>query len=222
MAKEIVDVETIDILLIGDKDEIAEAIRLIDANFRKKIVEIIRQRDLSANSDDLFDIYQEVLSGIYKVAIERKYDPDKKRLEGFIYKVASNKAIDWLRKKHAQKRIRDTEQDVMVDSVAEIIKDSKICEPWQYAHQNEEREVILETIRKLMVELKPRQRQVAEIIHVSFPNILSNLEIKEQILKRYGEDISTFAVKSARQEVYDKVKEALSTSGYGDYVNDQF
>ena len=220
MAKETVDVETIDTLLIGDKDEISEAIGLIDANFRKKIVEIIRQRVLSANSDDLFDIYQEVLLGIYNVALEGKYDPGKKTLEGFIYRVASNKAIDWLRRKHAQKRIINTGQDVLVDSVADIIKDSNIYESWQYAHQNEERAIILETIRKLIPELKPRQRQVAEIIHVNFPNILNNLEIKEQILRRYGEDVTTLTVKSARKEVHDKVKEALSTSGYGDYAND--
>ena len=73
-----------------------------------------------------------------------------------------------------------------------------------------------------MTELKPRQRQVAEIIHINFPNILRNVEIKKQILQRYGEDVTTLAVKSARQEVYDKVKKALSTTGYGDYVNDEF
>lgn len=198
MAKDIVDVETIDILLIGDKNEIAEAIRLINANFRKKIVEIIRQRVLSANSDDLFDIYQEVLSGIYKDALEGKYNPDKKTLQGFIYKIASNKSVDWLRRKYAQKRNRDTEQDVLIDSVSETIKDTKIYEAWQYAQQNEERDIILKTIRKLMTELKPRQRQVAEIIHINFLNILRNVEIKEQILQRYGEDVTTLAVKSAR------------------------
>ena len=44
MAKEIVDVETIDILLLGDKDEIAKAVRLINLHFREKIVGIIRKR----------------------------------------------------------------------------------------------------------------------------------------------------------------------------------
>ena len=219
MAKEIVDVETIDILLIGNTDEIAEAIRLIHANFDKKIVEIIRQKALSANSDDLFDIYQEVLLGIYKDAYEGKYNPDQKTLQGFIYRVASNKAIDWLRKKYAQKRKRDTEQDVVKDSVAEIIEDSSVNEAWQYAQQNEERAVILETIRNLIPELKTRQRQVAEIIIETFPDLLSDSEIKGQILQRYEEDVTTVAVKSARQEVYSKVKEALSTTGYGDYAN---
>lgn len=222
MNKKTIDVETIDILLIGNEEEIAEGIRLIDANFKEKIVEIIRKRALSANTDDLFDIYQEVLLGIYKNALEGKYDPGtkKKTLMAFIYRIASNKAIDWLRRKYAQKRKRDTNQDVLIDSVAEIIKDSSVYESWQNAHQNEERAIILESIRNLVPRLKHRQRQVAEIIIENFPKLLSLLDIKKQLLERYGEDVTTVAVKSARQEVYNKVKEALSIAGYGEYADD--
>ena len=222
MNKKTIDVETIDILLIGNEEEVAEGIRLIDANFKEKIVEIIHKRALSANTDDLFDIYQEVLLGIYKNAREGKYDPGtkKKTLMAFIYRIASNKAIDWLRRKYAQKRKRDTDQDVLIDSVAEIIKDSSVYESWQNAHQNEERAIILESIRNLVHRLKHRQRQVAEIIIENFPKLLSLLDIKKQILERYGEDITTVAVKSARQEVYNKVKEALSIAGYGEYADD--
>ncbi len=222
MANTNVDLETIDIYLIGDEEEIAEGIRLIDAHFKEKIVEIIRKRALSATPDDLFDIYQEVLLGIYKNAQEGKYDPGTKTktLMAFIYKIASNKAIDWLRRKYAQKRKRDTDQDVLIDSVAEIIKDSSVYESWQNAHQNEERAIILETIRNLVPRLKHRQRQVAEIIVENFPKLLSLLDIKKQLLERYGEDVTTVAVKSTRQEVYNKVKEALSITGYGEYADD--
>jgi len=222
MNKKAIDVETIDILLIGNEEEVAEGIRRIDANFKEKIVEIIRKRVLSANPDDLSDIYQEILLGIYKNAREGKYDPGtkKKTLMAFIYKIASNKAIDWLRRKYAQKRKRDTDQDVLIDSVAEIIKDSSVYESWQNAHQNEERTIILETIRNLVPMLKHRQRQVAEIIVENFPKLLSLLDIKKQLLERYGEDITTVAVKNARQEVYNKVKEALSIAGYGEYADD--
>jgi len=222
MNKKTIDVETIDILLIGNEEEVIEGIRLIDANFKEKIVEIIHKRALSANPDDLFDIYQEVLLGIYKNAREGKYDPGtkKKTLMAFIYKIASNKAIDWLRRKYAQKRKRDTDQDVLIDSVTEIIKDSSVYESWQNAHQNEERAIILETIRNLVHGLKHRQRQVAEIIIENFPKLLNLLDIKKQLLKRYGEDVTTVAVKSARQEVYNKAKEALSIVGYGEYADD--
>jgi RNA polymerase sigma factor (sigma-70 family) len=222
MAKEIIDVETINIRLIGNKEDIAEAIRLIHASFKEKIVEIIRLKALSADEDELWDIYQEVLIGISRAAYEGKYDPDKKSLQGFIYKIATRKAIDWLRRKYAQKRGGDVEQCVSMDSIADIIKDSNISEAWQYAQQNEEITLILENIRKNIPRLKKRQRQVAEIILVKWPNFLSDAEIKREILNCYGEDVTTLAVKSARQEVFNKVKEALITKGSGDYINGQF
>jgi len=61
MANTKVDLETIDIYLIGDEKEIAEGIRLIDAHFREKIVWIIRKKALSAKQNDLYDI--SLLSG---------------------------------------------------------------------------------------------------------------------------------------------------------------
>lgn len=218
MKKDTVDVEAIDILLIGDKDEITEGIKRIDAHFCEKIVEIIRKRALSANQDDLLDIYQEVMLGIYEDALKGIYDPDKKALKSFIYKIASNKATDWLRRKFAHKR--DTSQDVLIDSVAETIKDSNIREAWEYAYEKEQRAIILKTIRELIPKLKLRQRQVAEIIIENYPDFLSESEIKKQILQRYGEDVTSVAVKRARKEVYSKVKEALSIAGCGDNIND--
>ncbi len=213
------DLETIDILLIGSEKEKAEGIREIDRLFRGKIVEVIRGTALSAKEDDWFDIYQEVLSGIHEDARDGKYDPDAKSLMGFICRIARNKAIDWLRRKKAQKRSRDVERDVLVDAVAETIKDSGIHEPWEYAHQNEERAIILKTIREIVPRLKPRQRQVAEIIIDNFQNCLSTAKIKTQIMQQYDDcEVTVPAVKSARQEVFRKVKEVLEDAGYGGHI----
>ena len=213
-------IETIDIYLIGDENEISEAIRLVDANFKERIVGIVHRRAPSANVDDLRDIYQKVLLEIYKLAKEGKYDPDKGTLKALIGKIASNEAIDWLRWKYAKKRTRDTNKDVLVDSVAETIRDSNIHEAWQCAQQNEQRDIILDTIRSMIPKLKLRQRQVAEIIKEEFPNLLNDIEIKERIMQIYNEDVTAVAVRSAKKEVYKKVKEALTTTGYGDWIDD--
>jgi RNA polymerase sigma factor (sigma-70 family) len=222
MAKETVDVETINILLISGKDNIAKGIRLIHDSFKEKIVQIIRRTAVSADKDDLRDIYQDVILDISQAAYEGKYDPDKKTLQGYIYKVATNKAKDWLRRKFAQKRFRSTEKGPSLDVVAITLEDSSIQEAWHYAQQNEEVDLILENIRQSIPRLKKRQRQVAEIILLKWPAFLNDAEIKREILNNYGEDVTTLAIKSARQEVYSKVKEALITNGSGDYVNDQF
>jgi len=220
MSDTTIDLETIDIYLIGDDKEIAEGIRLIDFHFKEMIVSFIHKRALSANTDDLFDIYQDVLLGIFKVAQDGKYNSGAVSLKAFIYKIASNKADDWLRKKLALKRNPDTDQETLIDSVAEAIRDSSIHEAWQYAHLNETRSVILKTIRNLIPKLKPRQRQIAEIMKEGFPNALNDDEIKMQLLNNYGEDISKIAVKSARQEVYKKIREVLIANGHGDQMDD--
>lgn len=209
MTEETIDLDAIDIYLIGNEEEMAEGIRQIDDNFKEKIVGIIRKRAPSANLDDLFDIYQETLLGIYKYARSGEYDPGPNTLISLIYKIATNKALDWLRKKFARKRGRDVNKDVLLDSVTEIIRDSNVKEAWQVAHENEQRATILEAIRKIIPKLKPRQRQVAEIIKENFPNYLDNPEIKQQILKIYNENTTVLAVKSARQEVYKKLKDVL-------------
>lgn len=218
MTKKTVDVETIDILLIGNEEEIAEGVRQINDGFQEKIVEIIRKKALSANEHDLLDIYQNVMLSILECAKKGNYDPDAKKLQSFIYTIAYRRAADWVRDKCGIKEEHNT--DLVVESAQEIICGSKYSEPWQEAQSKEERTLILETLRNSISKLKRRQRQVAEVIVGNFPNLLSNLDIKNQILRRYGEDVTTVAVKSAKQEVYNKVKEALSITGYGEYTYD--
>lgn len=204
-----VDTETIDILLIGNEDELAEAIYEIDRLFKGKIVELIRRKVLSANTEDLLDIYQEALLGIYLYAKEGKYEPEPKSLKGLIYRIASNKADDWVRKRHAKKRSAEVEEGVLIDAVVETIRDSNIAEAWENAQMNEGRKIILKTIQDIIPRLKLRQRQVAEIICQHFPASLSNEAIRDEILRMGGELVTVQAVKRAREEVLKKVEISL-------------
>ena len=218
MAKKTVDVETIDILLMGDEDEIGEAIRLIDLHFREKIVEIIRRKALSADQDDLFDIYQNVMLSILEHGLKGNHDPNVQKLEGLIYRIACRRAIDWIR--HKSGIIEDCNTDAIVESTKEIICGSKYEESWRIAQSEEKRQLILETILYLIPKLKRRQRQVAEIIYSNFPDFLELSDIKNKILEIYGEDLTIPAIKQARREVYSKLKDAFSIAGYGDYIDD--
>ena len=213
-----IDLDTIDIYLIGDDEEIAEGIKLIDAKFRNKIIQIIRYKALTADKADLFDIYQEVLTNIFKYAKNKIYNPDAQKLEGLIGSIAHCRATDWIRRTSKVKVEYDT--DRIIESTKEIICGSKYHEAWQVAYKEEKRGLILATIRNVTSKLKKRQRQVAEIIIENSPNILSLLEIKKQILHRYDEDVTTIAVKRAREEVRNKITESLERAGYGDYIND--
>ena len=218
MQKNTVDVETINILLIGDEKEIAEGIKLIDAHFREKIVRIIRRKALSAKQHDLFDIYQNVILSILECATKGKYNPDAQKLESFIYTISYRRAVDWIRERLGI--IEEHNTDLLVGATQEIISDSKYNEYWQKAQVEEKRNLIFETIRNLIPKLKHRQRQIAEIIIENFPNLFEISDIKKQLLRQYGEDVTTVAVKRARQEVINKIKESLESAGYGGYANE--
>lgn len=218
MNKETVDVEAIDILLLGGEEEIREGIKRIHEAFGEKISEIIRKKALSADEHDLLDIYQNVILSILECAKKGNYNPDTQKLEGFIYKIAYRRAVDWIREKCSI--VEEYNTDLLVEATNEVISGTKYNEYWQKAQCEEKRTLILETILKLIPKLKHRQRQVAEVIIDNFPNFFEILDIKNQLLKRYGEDITTVAVKRARQEVIDKIKESLEYAGYGGYADE--
>jgi len=218
MANMNVDLETIEIYLIGDEKEIAEGIRLIHSHFRDKIVGIIRKKALSANEHDLRDIYQNVILSILECCRKGKYNPDAQKLESFVYTIAYRRAVDWIREKCGLQE--EYNSDLLVDATQEIIAGSKYNEYWQKAQVEKKRSLVLETIRKLIPKLRHRQRQIAEVIIQDFPILYEISDIKKQLLKRYGEDVTTVGVKRARQEVINKIKESLERSGYGGYVDD--
>ena len=172
---------------------------------------------MSANAHDLFDIYQDVMLSILECATLRNYNPDAQKLEGLIYTIAYRRAADWVR---AKTGVKEGNTDDIADSVQQIICGSKYDDPWQKAQSEEKRGLILRTIENLVPTLKHRQRQVAEIIKINFPDFLDDPSIKKQILHISGEDVTTLAVKSARQEVYSKIRDALSIAGYGDYTDE--
>ena len=221
MANQTIDVETIDILLIGGTKEITEAVRLIDSQYREKIVGVICKIALSADlHHDVADIYQNVMLSILERATSRSYDPDAENLEGLICRIARCRAIDWVREKTGSKEVPST--DFIMDSAQRIISGSRYNELWQKARVDGKRNFVLSAVTDLLPTLKHRQRQVAEIVHVNIPNFLADAAIKAEILQRYGEDVTTIAVKRARQEVYSKIKEVLSIAGYGDYTDEPY
>jgi DNA-directed RNA polymerase specialized sigma24 family protein len=205
-------------LVCGDDADFAEAIKMIDTKFRQKIVEIIRKKALSANEHDLFDIYQEVLISIFECAKKRSYNPDAQKLEGFIYTIAHHRAVDWVRKKTGI--LEEPNTDKVLEAVNQAIGESKYSSFWEMAQLEKKRELFLANLQKSIPSLKGRQRQVAEIINDDFPKHLEIADIKKQILKRYGEEVTIVSVKRAKQEVLSKIKEALSEFGYGEDVNE--
>ena len=204
-----VSIEDIACLLISDDKEKREAVGLIDSRYRNKLFYTIQLVALSANSDDILEIYQEVLLDIYKASCKEGFYHEPNSLFRFIITVCKNKAKNWLRKKHAQKR--DCSKEELIDSINTDFTASKQFESWQDASGKENRLLIINAIRNKSTKMKLRQRQIIEILIDNYPYALSDKEYQQEIKNRYGENPTIDAVKKARQQVYQKLRDILGS-----------
>jgi DNA-directed RNA polymerase specialized sigma24 family protein len=204
-----VDPEEISILLIGDSQEQECAISLIHKHLQKSIIYKIRVTAISLAPDELLDVYQEVLLNVWNAAKEKRYDPDKPLLP-FLFMLAQRRAYDRLRKNEAKK----IHESSLLDEVTESLKDTKVGEAWQIVATRNDGHRMMGIIRKTVVKMPTRQRQVASVVIENFPEVLSPQDVSEVIYRTTGEKITVVAAKRAWQEARNKIREQLIDAGY--------
>jgi DNA-directed RNA polymerase specialized sigma24 family protein len=154
-----IDPVEISILLIGDSKEQEQAISLIDKHFKKAIIYRIRETALSLAPDELLDVYQEVLLNVWNAAQQKRYDPDRPLLP-FLSTLAERRACDRVRKNETKKAYEGR----LLDEVSEGLKGTKIGEAWQIVAVKNEGRRMMDTIRRAIVRMPTRQRQVASVV----------------------------------------------------------
>jgi len=207
--KDKVDPEEISILLIGDRQEQELAISLIDRHLRRAIIYKIRETAISLAPDELLYVYQEVLLNVWSAAKQQRYDPDKP-LMPFLFTLAQRRAYDRVRKNEAKK----IHESSLLDEVSESLKDTKVGEAWQIVAARNEGRRMMDIIRKTVVKMPTRQRQVALVVIEHFPEVLSPQDVSEVIYRTTGEKITVVAAKRAWQEARNKIREQLTHAGY--------
>jgi DNA-directed RNA polymerase specialized sigma24 family protein len=204
-----VDTDEISLLLIGNQEEQNQAISLIDKHLRKSILYRIRQTGLSLSPEELLDVYQEVLLNIIEAARGKRYDPDQPLLP-FIFTLAQRRTIDRIRKM----KIRRENESELLDEIAGTLKDTKVGEAWQMVAKKNDGRKMLELMRRAIVRMPRRQRQVAEVIYVRFHEEPAYQEICDEIYEKTGERLTVVMVKGAWREARKKIKEVLIDAGY--------
>lgn len=205
----VTDTVEISILLIGNDAEQRHAISLIDRRLRRAIWYKIRETAISLPADEVMDVYNEVLLAVWVAAKERRYDPDKPLLP-FLLTLAHRKACDRLRHDMRGKH----RQVELLDEVLNSLKDTKVGEAWQRVAAQEHGSRMMDIIRRTVVKMPERQRQVASVRIGRFPTVPSAQEVCEEIYERTGERITVVAAKRAWQEARNKIRERLVESGY--------
>jgi len=204
-----IDPEEISILLIGDEEEQNRAIGLIDKHLRETLVCRIRKTALSVPSDEILDIYQDVLLNVLRAAREQRYDPDQPLLP-FLYTLAHRRACDRIRKKTTI----DENENQLLEKVLQRLKNTQVGEAWELVAKKNDGSRMIEIIRRTVVGMPNRQRQVASVVIDSFPEIPSMDKIRDVIFRTTGESLTVIATKRAWQEARSKIRERLIDAGY--------
>jgi DNA-directed RNA polymerase specialized sigma24 family protein len=202
-----VDTEEISILLIGSEEEQNQAITLIDKHLHKPILCKIRQTALSLSSEELIEVYEEVMLNIITAAREKRYDPDQPLLP-FIFVLAQRRAIDRIRTK-----TRHENESELLDEIAETLKDTRVGEAWQIVIKKDEGRKRLELMRRSVARMPHRQRQVAEVIIDRFHEEPTYQDICDEIYEKTGERLTVVIVKGAWREARKKIREVLIDAG---------
>ncbi len=204
-----VDPVEISILLIGNSKEQERAISLIDKHFKKAIIYKIRETAVSLAPDKLLDVYQEVLLNVWNAAQQERYDPDKPLLP-FLFVLAQRRACARVRKNETKK----VYEGRLLDEVSESLKGTKIGEAWQIVAAKNEGRRMMDIIRRAIIRMPTRQRQVASVVIEHFPDVLSPQDVSEIIYRTTGEKITVVAAKRAWQEARNKIRELLADAGF--------
>jgi DNA-directed RNA polymerase specialized sigma24 family protein len=203
-----VDTDEISLLLIGNQEEQNLAISLIDKHLQKAILYKIRQKGLSLGSEEILEVYRDVLLNIIEAARKKRYDPDKPLLP-FIFTLAQRRTIDRIRI-----QIRHESESELLDEIAKTLKDTKVGEAWQIIVKKDEGRKRMELMRREIARMPHRQRQVAEVIIEKFHEEPTYQDICDEIYKKTGERLTVVMVKGAWREARKKIKDVLIDTGY--------
>jgi DNA-directed RNA polymerase specialized sigma24 family protein len=202
------DPEGVSILLIGNQEEQNEAIHLIDKHLRRVLFGVIRRAGLSLTADEVREVYQEVLLGIWQKAKKQQYNADEPLLP-LLFTIARRKAIDRVRKKS-----RKTGGEQILDAIAEILADTKVGEVWRNVVLKHDGRKMMEAMRNAIVRMPERQRLVASVVMDLFPETPTLQQIQEEVRRRTGVQLTVVAIKSAWREARKKIGEQLVRAGY--------
>jgi len=208
-AKPKVDPEEISILLIGNQEEQNQAIFLINKHLHKSILYKIRQTGLSLSSEELLDVYQEVILNVLEAARGKRYDADQPLLP-FLFTLAQRRAVDRIRKMHTR---RENESELL-DEIAEALKDTSVGEAWQIVAKKDDGRRMQELMRRAISRMPRRQRQVAEVIIERFPEEPVYQKICDEIYEKTRERLAVVMVKGAWREARKKIRGVLIDEGY--------
>lgn len=195
------DEEHVRLLLDGSPDEVKDGITLIHLHLRRGILGYVRKKYPGLTSEDLEDVWAEVIKGILQ---NKNFDLDKPLIP-WLCMIAYRRAADRVRRQDARDRL--------VDAVASSLSNTREGDSWGRLDACERRE-LMELIHKAISRLPFRQKLIMEVFVNDFPDTTSMPELQRLVSERSRKPETSAAVKRALQEGRAKVREFLGDKGY--------
>lgn len=197
--------EDVRILLIGSAAEVAEGLSRIDRNLRLGMCGMVRREFPGLPADDLADLWGSVLTNLWQMVREGRFDPDRPLLP-LLCRLARARAVDLVR--------RQQTRETVVTAAGEALRGTATGVAWSGLTVAERTEVAA-LIREAVGSLPSRQREVMQVFVDHYPETEEMQVLRRLVSERTGQPETLAAVKRALQEARVKVREHLRLKGYG-------
>ncbi len=192
-------------LVAGDPADIDRGLVYVANTYEKRVCGFLRRKFPGMSIDDILDGWGDVLLELVVAARAGKLRIDGS-IGSWLMTVAKRCAIDRLR--------RRTSADAVVATVASCLKGTSAGRAWASLNEVDRAEVSDEIERAICV-LPEKQRMTMQAFADGFPDTENMEELRREVSRRAGEEVTLASVKRALQEARAKVGPILDRRGFG-------
>ena len=185
-------------LLLGEEAGQAEAFAQLDAHLRKRFVQGARGRLPGMPPEDLADAWQETLKDLLHAVRTRTLDPVRE-LCPWLWKVFIRRVFDGLRSRKRYEGLLQRVRGRLAGTAGDVLG----------RMDEEDRAQLLQSIRRAVGGLPPRQRTVIEVFVDHYPETQDLEALRDRVSKVTGRQETHAAVSRALQEARRKVGDVL-------------
>lgn len=196
---EVFDEEEVKILLLGNKNEIGEALKKIQGAWEKPICAWIRKKNPGIFPEDLADIWQETLLGILKAVTNERFNPEGS-LKAWVTTIARNRTYDRYRRKHREEKA--------LNAIGAALKMTETGAKWREINSKDRAET-LSLLRAEISKLPYKQRVVIRVFVEGYPETDSMEILRLEVSKITKEEETRASVTRALQEARKKMRTKL-------------
>ncbi|MBI3867701.1 MAG: sigma-70 family RNA polymerase sigma factor [Verrucomicrobia bacterium] len=195
------DEDHIKLGFLGSYEERAEALEQLWQMYSSRLTSYVEgefpalPKDLVANA--VLDAYRQLFSKVEA----QDFDLDRP-LVNWLFKTCWRRAADE-RRKYVRRPLNSAE---LLDCIGNDLEGTEVGSDWQELARQDKAKEAAEEFRRFLLTLPDVQHQVAQVEADFYPDKPNREEICEEIYRRTGKRPTVVQVKSARAQIWQKLR----------------